>query len=250
MRLPGLFVVGTDTGVGKTRVAAAIAHWLTRSGRRVGVLKPICTGATREGDLWRSSDSDVLINAIGGGIPVDRVTARLFEAPVAPPVAARAVGQRLTLSDVATDVMALLDWWQSRAEVIIMEGIGGLLCPLAEDATVADLAVALDYPLVIVARRALGTLNHTLLTVEAARSRGLRIAGIVCNAAEPSGHSMAENTNIEELSRRVDRVAVLADLEHREDPETLWAGVRDVDWYGWARSPRLIARPDRPDFGD
>src|SRR6202011_3878703 len=104
-------------------------------------------------------------------------------------------GTPLEQSHVLELVRAALEWWTGRAEVMVVEGVGGLLCPLAEGTTVADLAVALDYPLLIVARRGLGTLNHTLLTVEAARLRASRIAGLVLNSPDPPTGSVAESTS-------------------------------------------------------
>jgi dethiobiotin synthetase len=234
--LPGLFITGTDTGVGKTRIAAAIARILTAAGRRVGVLKPIATGAERRGDSWCCDDAAALIEAVGGGGATERVAPLLFEEPLAPPVAARRQGEPLTHARVLDATRAALDWWGDRAEVMVVEGIGGLLCPLAEGTTVADLAVALDYPLVVVARRGLGTLNHTLLTVEAARRRGLRVAGVVLNGAGPTADPTAEATNPEELARRLEGAALLAEVGHGEDPMLI---LNNIDWHEWARTPRM-----------
>jgi dethiobiotin synthetase len=238
MTAAGLLVVGTDTGVGKTRIAAAIARCLVRDGHRVGVLKPVATGAVRQGDAWVSEDAALLIDAIGGDVEQERVAPIVFEEPLAPVVAARLRGTPLEQSHVLEAVRAALAWWAERADVMVVEGVGGLLCPLAEGTTVADLAIVLDYPLVVVARRGLGTLNHTLLTLEAARRRGLRIAGLVLNGAEPTADPLAESTNPGELARRLDGVALLADLEHVEDPSALSNTVQAVDWYGSARPPR------------
>ena len=94
-------------------------------------------------------------------------------------------GRRSSRPTSSAAVGEALDWWAGRAEVMVVEGVGGLLCPLAEGTTVADLAVALDYPLLVVARRGLGTLNHTLLTSRPRRLRALRVAGLVLNSAEP-----------------------------------------------------------------
>lgn len=256
MTLPGIFVVGTDTGVGKTRVAAAIARCLILDGRRVGVLKPVATGVIREGDSWRSEDVDHLIEAIGGGVERERVCPLGYEAPLAPVVAARLAGVSLQFSRVEEEVNNALTWWAERAEVMVVEGVGGLLTPLAEESSVADLALALDYPLVIVARRGLGTLNHTLLTVEAARSRGLRLAGVVLNSATTTAEPLVEATNRSELVRRLGGVSILAELAHRPDPRTLSVALRFVDWARWARPPRRLAqldgptpsRPPAPDF--
>jgi dethiobiotin synthetase len=238
MTLPGLFVVGTDTGVGKTYVASAIARTWRDSGRRVGVLKPVASGASvREGRLV-SDDAERLIEAIGGGISHDRVAPLVFEEPLAPPVAARRQGTPLAMGRVVEAVTECLDWWQSRAEVIVVEGVGGLLCPLAEGATVADLAIFLDYPLLLVAHRGLGTLNQTLLTVEAARSRSLRIAGIILNGARPAEDPIVEGTNAEELAIRLGGLAILAVWEHGVNSGQPPVAPEAGDWYDLAKAPR------------
>lgn len=239
MSLPGLFVVGTDTGVGKTRVAAAIAWALQREGRRVGVLKPVATGATRTPDGgWWCGDAERLVEAIDNDVPRERVAPIVFEEPLAPSVAARRSGSPLLQETVQHAVADALAWWADRAEVMVVEGIGGLLCPLAEGTTVADLAVGLDFPLVIVARRGLGTLNHTLLTVEAARHRSLRVAGLVLNSPTTEANDAAEATCAGELARRLEGMPVLAELIHDAND-----GLRDplifVDWYQRARPPRI-----------
>lgn len=239
-RLPGLFVTGTDTAVGKTWVAAAIARTLAAGGRRVGVLKPVATGATRENGAWRCEDAEQLIEAVGGRVAVERVTPILYEEPLAPCVAARRTGVELTGERVDRLSAEALGWWEGEggADVMVVEGVGGLLCPLAEGTTVADLAVAFDYPLVVVARRGLGTLNHTLLTVEAALRRSLRVAGVVLNSAEPDAGTVSEATNAEELARRLPAgVSILAEMPHG-DPSALSGPMLIVDWYGWARPPR------------
>jgi dethiobiotin synthetase len=239
MSLPGLFVVGTDTGVGKTFVASAIARTWRSAGRRVGVLKPAASGAEwREGRLV-ADDAARLIEAIGGGVPQDRVVPLVFEEPLAPPVAARRQGKPLDFARVVEVVADGLDWWESRADAMVVEGVGGLLCPLAEGATVADLAIALDYPLLIVAHRGLGTLNHTLLTVEAARSRALRIAGIVLNGARPTEDPIAEESNADELARRLGDVAILAEWPHGRSAGFEPVAPEAGGWYDLAKAPRF-----------
>jgi len=241
MTLPGLFVVGTDTGVGKTRVAAAIARTWRLAGRRVGVLKPASSGAeVREGRFF-SPDAAALIEAAGGDTPHDRAAPLIFEEPLAPPVAARRLGRPLTPGEVTRAVGDAMAWWADRAEAMVVEGVGGLLCPLAEGWTVADLAARLDYPLVIVAHRGLGTLNHTLLTVEAARARSLRIAGVVLNGARPTADPIAEATNSDELARRLGEVAILADWEHCPGPGLDPVAPEAGGWYDLAKTPRFSA---------
>jgi len=233
MTLPGLFVTGTDTGVGKTRVASAIVRALVGSGRRVGVLKPVLSGS------GRPDDADELIEAAGGGIPRERVSPLRYELPLAPCVAARLTGTPLLQSEVLRAVGEAIGWWADRADLLVVEGVGGLLCPLADDSTVADLALALDFPLVIVARRGLGTLNHALLTIEVARARSLRVAGIVLNGSEPATDPGAEATNPAELARRIGAIPILLDILHGEGIGGPAMG--RVDWAGRALRPRFQA---------
>jgi dethiobiotin synthetase len=247
MSLPGLFVVGTDTGVGKTFVASSIARTWAASGRRVGVLKPVSSGAeVRDGGLW-SPDAASLIEAVGGGIEQERVAPIVFEEPLAPPVAARLRGAPLGPEEVERAVARAMAWWEDRAEVMVVEGVGGLLCPIAEGMTVADLALILDYPLLIVAHRGLGTLNHTLMTVEVALRRALRVAGLVLNGARPTTEPLAEATNAAELSRRLDGVAILAEWEHRADDAPTAVAPEAGGWYDLARPPRLSSGGRRPE---
>jgi dethiobiotin synthetase len=241
--LPGLLIVGTDTGVGKTRVTAAIARVLISQGRRVGLLKPVATGAVASPNGPITEDGELLAAALGPSLPRERIVPLAFEEPLAPCVAARRQGRLLEHGEVMHIVAEAIAWWRSRAEILLVEGIGGLLCPLAERTTVADLAVALDYPLVIVARRGLGTLNHSLLTVEAARSRGLRIAGIILNEPTNGGSTIASVTNAEELSRRLGGVAILGEVGYLDDPTTMATALGSLDWTGRACAPRWSGSP-------
>jgi dethiobiotin synthetase len=242
--IPGLFVTGTDTGVGKTRIAAAIARAMTAAGLGVGVLKPAASGAEpgpSGGLVW--GDAEALAAAVGGA-PRERVAPLVFKAPLAPPVAARQAGQTLRWDDLWRSSREALEWWADdrQAEVVVVEGVGGWLCPLAEEATVADLAARLDYPVLVVARRGLGTINHTLLTVEAITRRGLRVAGVVLNGSGPTADSVAEATNPAEIARRLPAgVAVLADLPYLMDGggDPLWVARDGLDWRSRAAPPRL-----------
>ncbi len=226
----GLFFTGTDTGVGKTVVTAAVARLLRRQGRPVAVCKPVATGAVEGPGGWRSEDTCQLAAAAGLEAEMDRVTPWAFPEPAAPPVAARAHGVGLTLDALAGAVRA----WQRPGAVVLVEGVGGLLCPLTERETVADLAGVLGMPLVVVCRRSLGTLNHTLLTLEVARTRGLPVAGLVVNeTAPPSG--LAEATNVEELKRR-GGVPLLAVVPYQPPPAAPDpAALAGVDWWRLCR---------------
>lgn len=208
----GLFITGTDTGVGKTEVTCRIAISLRAEGVVVGAYKPVCTGAEHEGARgsselgWR--DVDRLFQALGGEFPEERICPQRFAAPLAPPAAARQEGSRV---DPAL-LRAGAEWWRSRAAVLLVEGVGGLLSPLTESETVADLAADLGFPLVIVAADRLGTINHTLLTLEAARRRGLAVAGIVLNRLTAESDPSSES-NADEIARR-GGAPVLGTLPH------------------------------------
>jgi dethiobiotin synthetase len=221
----GLFITATDTGAGKTYTTAAIARTLRGQGADVRVCKPVATGAEWIDGRWLSDDTRILAEAAGDS-DHEAITPWTFPIPAAPPVAARSAGVTLRLDELADAVRRRA----ASGALVLVEGIGGLLCPLTETQTVADLATELGLPLVVVARRALGTLNHTLLTLEVARGRRLPIAGVVvCETTPPSG--MAEETNVEELRRRIG-VPLLAVLPHGQDGSAL-AG---VDWRRLAES--------------
>ncbi len=199
MSAQGIFVTGTDTEVGKTFVVCLLARLLRQSGRRVGAYKPVCSGAERdESDQPYWPDVDKLLASVGGSWAKDRLCPQRFQPPLAPPVAARLENRRV-------DRQALRDgaaWWLQRVDVLLVEGVGGLLCPLTETETVADLAVDLAFPLLVVARNALGTINHTLLTVEAARRRGLSVAAVVLNDGPGWGTDQSAQTNGSEIAAR------------------------------------------------
>jgi dethiobiotin synthetase len=223
--MKGLFFTGTDTGVGKTYVVAAVLRHLRSRGRDVGVCKPVATGAAWVGNAYLAEDTRRLAEAAGLEAATGRITPFSFPEPAAPPVAAREQGVTLTLSELVGAVR----YWEARHVAVLVEGVGGLLCPLTERETVADLASALDLPVIIVTRRSLGTLNHSLLTLEAAERRGLRVGGLVVNETEPPA-TLAERTNVEVLCARVS-APVLAVVPHRPWPAPVVPEVAAVDWW-------------------
>jgi dethiobiotin synthetase len=217
----GLFITATDTGAGKTFVAALIARALRAQGKVVRACKPVATGADWIDGRWLSDDTRILAEATGDE-EYDQVTPWTFPTPAAPPVAARMEGVELRLDDLAAAVRRI----DAPGTLVLVEGIGGLLCPLTERETVADLAAELALPLLIVARRSLGTLNHTQLTLEVARARRLRVAGVVvCETNVVTGP--AEETNVEELRRRIG-VPLLAVIPHKREGAHWAAPI--VDW--------------------
>jgi dethiobiotin synthetase len=188
----GLFVTGTDTGVGKTVVAGAIAAALTAAGRRVAPYKPVLTGLDDPFEAAWPPD-DVLVGAAAG---VAATVPHRFGPPVSPHLAAELAGTTI-------DFAALVDAARSAAangDVLVAEGVGGLLVPLTAERSVRDLAAALGLPVVVAARPGLGTINHTLLTLEAARAGGLEVAAVVLTPW-PEEPSVVETSNRATIAR-------------------------------------------------
>jgi dethiobiotin synthetase len=230
----GLFVSATDTGVGKTYVTALIARALRKAGRTVGTYKPACSGAEiGPGGAVYWADVAALTDAIGGEFDSARVCSLKLRAPLAPNIAARRENVRIDFSQLCERAA----WWHSRVEVLLIEGVGGLLCPLTDRETIADLAVALKYPLLVVARLGLGTINHTLLTVEAARRRGLTVAGVILNEAQPLASLEGTEENPGEIERRAG-VPVLGILRHGQTtPSRANGSASLIDWASLTRCP-------------
>jgi dethiobiotin synthetase len=200
LKCPGLFITGTDTNVGKTYVGILIARALKTAGHRVGVYKPAASGCRREGERLISDDALLLWRAAGEPGDLDRVCPQCFQAHLAPHLAARAEGKELD-GKLLRDG---LDYWLAGSDIVLVEGAGGLLSPLGENDYVADLARDFGFPLLIVARNALGTINHTLLTLHAAQTlcNGLKIAGIILNHPDPPGNDPSTTSNRQELASR------------------------------------------------
>ncbi len=172
--LKGVFISGTDTSVGKTLIARAIADDWRRRGMNFGVMKPIETGCENYND-W-PADARALLNASGTEAALDEVCPVRFLEPLSPYAAARANG-------ISVNVGRILEAYRqnSNRDWMLVEGAGGLAVPITARYTMADLAKALNLPVLIVARAGLGTINHTYLTTEYARQKGLRVVGIVVN---------------------------------------------------------------------
>jgi dethiobiotin synthetase len=238
--VPGLFITGTDTGVGKTRVAACIARTFAGTGLRVGVYKPAASGCRRVDQELISEDAVELWEAAGRPGELSEVCPQRFAAPLAPPLAARAEGR-------AVDVMRLrngLEYWRQRADLVLVEGAGGLLSPLTETELVADLAADFGFPLLVVAANALGVINQTLqtLVVASAFRGGLEVAGVVLNHPRPpSPDDLSLATNRAELERR-SGAPILAELAWQAESFD-----RAVRWQELARegkrNPALLEKP-------
>jgi len=172
----GIFVTGTDTGVGKTIVAATLARLLRMNGVSVGVMKPVTSGCREESGQLVSDDARLLCQGAGISVTEDIAPYRLRE-PLAPAEAARIDGVRIDFAAIK----ASFDRLASLYQYVIVEGAGGLMVPLSGGLLVADLARELDLPLLVVARPGLGTINHTVLTCFAAQQLGLQVAGVIIN---------------------------------------------------------------------
>ena len=176
----GWFITGTDTGVGKTIVAGAMAARLRKRGIDVGVMKPVATGGAWIEGAHRLVSKDALFLSACAGVSDEwsLVNPVCFSQPTAPLTAARLSGEPIRFAAILRAYEALT----ARHDVVLVEGVGGWLVPLTAQLTVADLAARMQLPVLIVARPDLGTLNHTLLTIESVRRRALAPAGLVLNA--------------------------------------------------------------------
>ena len=196
----GVFITGTDTEVGKTVIAAGLASAIKAKGIDVGIMKPVVTGATRNKGGLISDDVQFLLSAIESHDENDLVNPVALELPLAPLVASR-------LEEYDIDIRKIQDAFSKltkKHDFIVVEGIGGILVPIKEDYCVSDMIKDMGLPVIVVSRPGLGTINHTLLTIREAQSRGIEVMGFIINGANKEETGIAERTNpkiIQELSR-------------------------------------------------
>lgn len=249
-RLRGLLVTGTDTEVGKTLVAGAIARQLRHGGQSVEVFKPVATGCPRQREGLVSADAMFLAACADSRRTLSEITPLRYSAALAPNIAAQREGKSVDLEAIFAEYRRL----EGVADAVIVEGVGGLLCPISDEFWVIHMARMLALPLVIVARAGLGTINHTLLTLQVARAAGLKVAGVVVNRyrIEPAAEAelkkdaqpytrgdadLAIYTNPQQIGR-LGQVPILAVVPEEPassveklsvGPETQFA-VGQVDW--------------------
>ncbi len=205
----GFFVTGTDTGVGKTVVTAALIRAIRLSGLRVGGMKPIETGCFKSEFRVRErvlipSDGMFLREMADMDDSIDLVAPVRYKNPLAPLTASE-------IENVPVDIKKIKKAYSELSknfDVVIIEGIGGLLVPITRDYLVIDLAKDFSLPVIIISRPGLGTINHTLLTVNCAIREGLDIAGIIINYSQPPDGTIAEATN-PEVIRQMSSVPLL-----------------------------------------
>ncbi len=192
LKLPkknGLFITGTDTGVGKTLITGGIAAVLRRQGLKVGVFKPIASGCRDEGILI-SDDTEFLALCADADYSLSVITPVTYKTPAAPITCAQLEKRPIDYDEISVSYHYLCE----NTDVVLVEGIGGAMVPLDAEHTVLDLAVEFNLPTVIVARPNLGTINHSLLTIEAVRNAGLPLAGLVICGYNAFDADIAEET--------------------------------------------------------
>ncbi len=206
----GVFVTGTGTEVGKTVVAAVIAHTLASEGKTVAVFKPAVTGLEEEGE----SDHALLRRAAGSSQSDEEIAPYRYGPPASPHLAAALAGEQIDPDRLLASARAAA----GSADVLVCEGVGGLLVPLSPDYLVRDLATDLALPLAIAASPGLGTINHTLLSLGAARAAGLTVDSVVLTPwpDEPGQVEASNRETIEALGEV--RVETLPELDLRTPP--------------------------------
>jgi dethiobiotin synthetase len=232
--IPGLLVTGTDTGIGKTVVAGAIADWFRRAGKRVAVLKPAGSGCVRRREGLVSEDAEFLAHCADSRHPLDVICPVRYAEPLAPAIAAERAKEPLDWTAIERSIATLSDG----SEVMIVEGVGGLMVPMDAKHTFLDVARWLKLPAVVVARPNLGTINHTLLTVNALRGAGVDVAGVVINRYPAQNADVASETNPRAIERwgKVPVLCVVPDVGEvtgRLHADVV-AAVGTVDWARFA----------------
>ena len=202
-----LLVTGTDTDVGKTWISCLILRSLRQHQLRVGAYKPACSGATvpTYGErFWH--DVEMLTEACVWSGDKQKICPQTFDAAVAPNIAAELEGRHINEQQLAGGAKD----WENHADYLLVEGAGGLLCPLSNSKTVADVAVTLAAPIVVVTANKLGMINHTLLTVEVARQKSLRVAAIVVNNATEATTDESQASNQRQLRHWLPHIPIIS----------------------------------------
>lgn len=229
-RVRGIFVTGTGTGVGKTIVSAALLAAMRAAGEPVRAYKPVVTGLDEPAGAW-PPDHELL--GLAAGMSAEEVAPVRHGPAVSPHLAAELAG--VTIDPAALVAAAR----QAPNRTLVVEGVGGLLVPLAHDFTVRDLAVELALPIVLAATPSLGTISHTLLTIEAARAAGLNVAAVVLTPwpAEPS---RMERSNHETIARLgAIEVATVNEIATADIPELVRAGAH-LRWRDWLSGTNFV----------
>jgi dethiobiotin synthetase len=234
--IPGIFVTGTDTEIGKTIVAGAVADWFRRCDLRVAVCKPAATGCVRRREGLVSEDAEFLAHCADAKFPLDLICPQRWLEPLAPAVAAERAQQPLDWESVNRSLTLM----SAASDVMVVEGVGGLMTPLDAKHTVRDVIAWLHLPVIVVARAGLGTINHTLLTINALRQIGANVAGVVINRYPAESASIAEESNPRAIEKWGKTPVLCVVPEEKIDrpklPPGIVAAVNLVDWGRIAKS--------------
>jgi dethiobiotin synthetase len=230
VRLRGLFVTATDTGVGKSVLSAALLAAMARAGERVRAYKPVVTGLEDPEEIaargaW-PPDHELLARV--ADMQPEQVSPLRYGPAVAPHLAAELAGERIDPDDLLAGAHAAV----GDDATLLVEGVGGLLTPLAHAYTVCDLALALELPVVIAARPGLGTINHTLLTLACARAAGLQVLSVVITPW-PARPLALERSNRETIARLGEAPVHTLALVERPTPADLARAGAQLPWLGW-----------------
>jgi len=210
-----LLIAGTDTDVGKTALTAGLVAWLGSKGMNALAMKPFACGAVKKRGKWIYEDVEILKAANGdcprmGAVPNEEdIAPQTWKAPLAPYRASFLEKRPVDFKKVSRAMKSL----RSQSDLLLLEGIGGLLCPLTKTQTLADWAVKERLPVLLVARLGLGTLNHTLMTLEVAKTRKIMVKGIILNDFPETGSDLSRRWNPNDLSR-LTKVPVLGIFPH------------------------------------
>jgi dethiobiotin synthetase len=234
----GLFIAGTEPGVGKTLIAGAIAKILTDNGKKVGVFKPIATGCNRHWEGMVSCDTEFLANCANSDLSFSTITPIGYVTPAAPIVGAVQEGNPIDFDSIAAAYKDICE----NSDIVIVEGIGGVRMPLTVEFDLLDLAAEFSLPVVVISRLGPGTINHTLMTIDCIRAAKLEIAGVVLN-----GYNATETTVSEETAGMIiaqcSGVNVLCDvpfdetvdIESQSPGEVIVPSLANCDWSELAR---------------
>ncbi len=228
----GLFVTGTDTGVGKTILSAALVAAMSRAGEPVVAHKPVLTGLAEPPEGAWPRDHE-LLGELAGMSP-EEVAPLRFSAPASPHLAAALEGVEIDPAELVVNARAAASDREGNPRTVVLEGVGGLLVPLADGFTVRDLAAEVGLPLIIAARPGLGTINHTLLSLEAARAAGLSVAAVVLNPW-PAQPGPIERSNRQTIEQQGGVDVLTLPLLPGGDRTALAAAGAELPWEYWLR---------------
>lgn len=234
----GLFITATDTEVGKTYVSTLIVKDLVAAGYRVGVYKPTASDCVSDGHQLVSEDAVALWEAAGRPLSLESVCPQRFRAPIAPHLSARTEGRELD-SELLRSGISI---WADECDIIIVEGAGGLMTPLGDEEYVADLAMDLGYPMIVVAPNVLGVINQTLQTLVVASCfrEGLNVVGVVLNDSQIFEGDSSIERNREEIAMR-SLAPVLSRVAYQAN------GFEEkIDWMALAQSGKPAAETSEP----